>query len=129
MTRPESAFETFRREREETCHSSRSVTCPGIRTCAWPLHRNDSSACRPFHGGDKCPFSRQSSTRVVAPIYPRPRAVIGQGETRFDIQRETREFVSSLLSSLFSFSLVIECTCAGCKINEIDGSNVRIIIF
>lgn len=129
MTRPESAFETFRREREETRHSSRSVTCPGIRTCAWPLHRNDSSACRPFHGGDKCPFSRQSSTRVVAPIYPRPRAVIGQGDS---FRYSTRDTRICIFSSFFSFLFLVGdrfCTCAGCKINEIDGSNVRIIIF
>lgn len=32
----------------------------------------------------------------------------GRDSFRSDIQRETREFISSLLSSLFSFSLVIE---------------------
>lgn len=67
--------------RVETCHRGEVSPVQVYYTCAWPLHRNDSSAC-PFHGGDKCPFSlvatigRPRLARFHQPaIYLRPRAV------------------------------------------------------
>lgn len=60
-----------------------------------------------------------------------PEATRGDRAGRDSFRYSTRDTRICIFSSFFSFLFLVDrfCTCAGCKSNEIDGSNVRIIIF
>lgn len=83
MTRLESAFENEGGSRTVTRRGT-SVTCPGIHTCARPLHRNDPDERVSLSRRDKCPFLRRRSCGGW-PALPAATRVIGQADAPFSL--------------------------------------------